>query len=257
MGICASKRAKAAGGLESLMRRNGHMHRAECVDASLMSEAVITLMVPTPRLFSQTPGKEFTIYDADDGIELYRATLDATATCIFFSRVGDTERLCMLQQKSGGETYTLYTYYPNQDRQTSSGSDTGGAKIYRFAQISRDPSAKLPQHSFRYQLFDGNTELRPKLLGELVWPGSTLGRELGLPIGLPTFGAGWPGLQLVVRDAVNFGAGPILAAADEPDEQAMDKLPDKGAPAFALSMAAGMDALGLVAFAVAVEQLSG
>jgi len=126
--------------------------------------------------------------------------------------------------------------------------DERGVTLYPYAKITRDYSHSLPQHTYRYRLFDDSLE-RPYWSGEVIWPGRKTSDKLGVAIG-PSAHC----FQLSVRSAMEWGGGPVLAAVDAPEVDTRLALPTNLNNTFSLSMAPGMDALGLLCFAVAAEE---
>jgi len=275
--VSARKGPAYAGGFEGLARRHGHTPKSMSVDLNhKTTEHVTTLIVPPRILSPERQHLQVVIFQIDESLvtcsEAYRAT--PAGLRITFSKA--RQRICVLQKEMDG--FLLLSYerprpFDNVDgaamraaaesahnnsegmRKSSASpaisTDDRGAKLYAYAKITRDLSHKLSRHSFQYRLFDDELE-RPHWVGEITWPGRDLSEKLGIPIGFAA-----PCFQFNVRSALEWGGGPVLAAVDALDEGtlAASALPPASQKALALSAAPGMDALGLLCFAVAAEEL--
>jgi len=136
-----------------------------------------------------------------------------------------------------------------EDRGDASG---GNAKaLYPFARILRDHQNPLPRHSYKMVLYDGDLE-RPHLSAEVVWPGAMMAREISLAVGLYS-----SCFQMVVRSSASYGYGsPVLGVVDAPEHGSVKVVvptTSLSEPCFAITLAPGMDALGVLCLAVAAE----
>eukprot|EP00928_Gymnodinium_smaydae_P083917 TRINITY_DN67165_c0_g1_i1.p1 TRINITY_DN67165_c0_g1~~TRINITY_DN67165_c0_g1_i1.p1 ORF type:complete len:218 (-),score=48.20 TRINITY_DN67165_c0_g1_i1:181-834(-) len=133
-------------------------------------------------------------------------------------------KLCVIQKKllDIRETYQIFRYTPNQEGQESTEQDDG-TDIYRFAVIEKDIVALTP--SFTYYLYKGNDEKVQVLHGSSVLMSFTF----KMPI------------KKDEKLVANVGATSLF------------QFPD--ANTYAVEVGPGMDALGVICFAVVCDEM--
>ena len=164
--------------------------------------------------------------------------------------VADQRQKALFGQKDGAEPVATTLVADTADGKKEYAMEGGAKALYPFAKIVRDESATMKRFCYKMNLYDGNMAM-PHWLGEMTWPGSGLAFEVGLPfIGL------YPSaFQMVVRSAVEFGHGPVLADVDQPDGALRAAMPAPRAKSLAVRMSKAMDPISCACFAIAVEAM--
>eukprot|EP00931_Biecheleriopsis_adriatica_P094412 TRINITY_DN68066_c0_g1_i1.p1 TRINITY_DN68066_c0_g1~~TRINITY_DN68066_c0_g1_i1.p1 ORF type:complete len:247 (+),score=49.60 TRINITY_DN68066_c0_g1_i1:89-742(+) len=133
-------------------------------------------------------------------------------------------KLCVIQKKllDIRETYQIFRYTPNKEGQESTEQDDG-TPIYRFAVIEKDIVALTP--SFTYYLYQGNDDKVQMLHGSSV----LMSLKFKMPI------------KKDEKLVANVGATSLFQF--------------DVANTYAIEVGPGMDALGVICFAVACDEM--
>lgn len=136
----------------------------------------------------------------------------------------DGEKVCVIQKKLMDirETFQIFRYKPNKEGQESTETDDG-TPIYRFAVIEKDMVAVTP--SFTYYLYQGNDDKVQMLHGS--------GEFFTLKFKMP-----------IKQD------DKIVASVGQTSLFQLDE-----ANTYDVEVGSGMDALGVICFAVACDEM--
>jgi|TARA_B110000208_G_scaffold185247_1_gene240159 uncharacterized protein YxjI len=186
--------------------------------------------------FFSFSGNDHTIRN-DQGSQAYVIkgnTLTIRDAMVIWNSAG-TKKICLLQRKLFDlrTSWQIFTFHPNTPNQKSTESSSG-EPCFRFAKIERDLIALVGKRGYSYRLYSGNDE------GEIIWRGE-------IPSSVFSGGDILGRFRLIITNT----SGQILANVNEPSSL----IRNKNSNCYTIDLAKGVDALGVVCFAAAIDEM--